>query len=194
MKSWGGALRDAWWSGALVSVISTAVLALFGRSESGSAFAPTNAISHWFWGDRALHQDRPSIRYTLAGYATHHLASVFWAVFYERWFGAKAERGDARAAVGGGLTIAALACFVDYQMTPRRLQPGYEARLSNQALVGVYGAIAIALAVSSLTRRGRQPERASLPWRAHARRMPRHERAFARPSPGRSLTQKQTVL
>ena len=181
MKSWGQSLRDAWWSGTWASLVSTAVLALRGRRETGSAVAATNAISHWYWGEDAKRHDELSLRHTAFGYATHHIASVFWATFYERWFGERAAR-DPGAALGGGAVIAAVACVVDYRFTPHRLQPGYEDRLSTRSLVGVYAAIAVGLAIASLARPGpRQPATVALPWRAHTRRVHQVNR-FARRS------------
>jgi len=149
-KPWLQAARDALASGTLGSVASTAALAAAGYKETGSVVAPTNAISHWYWGDRAARHDEPSLQYTLFGYATHHVASIFWATFYERWFGTAKDRGDVVPAVAGGLAVSALACFVDYKLTPRRLQPGYELRLSRPALGVVYGAFGLGLAVGSM--------------------------------------------
>jgi len=160
-KPWDQAARDALKSGTTAAVLSTVALAATGRAETGSAVAPTNAISHWLWGDSAARQDRASLRHTLLGYAIHHAASVFWATFYERWFGAAKDRGDVAPAVAGGLTVSAIACFVDYRLTPRRLQPGYEMRLSKASLAVVYAAFGVGLALGALlnanprmTRRG----------------------------------------
>lgn len=145
-KPWGRALRDALLSGSSGAVLSTVALATMGRAETGSFVAPTNAISHWFWGDRAARQDRTTAKYTLVGYVTHHVASIFWAVFYERWFGKAKDRGDVATALVGGAGVSALACFVDYRLTPRRLQPGYEMRLSRPSLAVVYVSFGIGLA------------------------------------------------
>jgi hypothetical protein len=38
---------------------------------------------------------------------------------------------------------------VDYKLTPRRLQPGFEAQLSKKSLVYVYAAFAIGLAIGA---------------------------------------------
>jgi hypothetical protein len=145
---WRETARDALVSGTFAAVASTAVLAAAGKRETGSVVAPTNAISHWFWGDRAAREDEPSLAHTLVGYLTHHGAAVFWALFYERWFGRL--RREPVKALGGGLAVAALACFVDYQLTPRRLQPGYEMRLSKPALAGVYLAFGVGLALGAV--------------------------------------------
>jgi hypothetical protein len=142
MKNWSEALADGLISGSLASVVSTAVLAVRGHAESGSVFAPTNAVSHWIYGDRAARQDGPSMRYTVPGYLIHHGSSLLWGVVYERWFGRHAEKGEVAPALGGAVAVAALACFVDYKMTPERLQPGFEKRLSTPSMAMVYGGVA----------------------------------------------------
>ena len=151
-KPWPQAARDALGSGSGGAVLSTLALAASGRAETGSFVAPTNAISHWIWGDRATRRDAPSARYTLVGYLTHHAASIFWALFYERWFGKAKDRGDVATAFAGGAAISAVACFVDYRLTPRRLQPGYEMRLSKPSLAVVYVSFGIGLAIGVLFR------------------------------------------
>lgn len=140
-------VRDAVASGTAASLLSTLCLLWFGHREHGSAANPTNAISHWVWGDGVLAARRPSARHTLVGYAIHHAASVFWAFFYEtlcrprhpgRGLGPRAR--DAAA-------IAAAAYVVDTRFTPHRLTPGFERRLSGPALFGVYAAFAIGLVI-----------------------------------------------
>lgn len=149
-KRWRDAARDALASGASSAALSTVALAALGKAETGSPVAPTNAISHWIWGDRAAAEDRPSVRHTLIGYAIHHAASVFWATFYECWFGERKDRGDVAGALAGGLGVAALACFVDYKLTPHRFTPGYEMRLSKRSLAVVYIAFGLGLAMSAV--------------------------------------------
>jgi hypothetical protein len=72
-----------------------------------------------------------------------------------------------------------VACFVDYRMTPERLTPGFEHRLSSRALLGVYACFAVGLALGSMAvpaaqeqrRRGADRPRPGSPWqRAAARR------------------------
>ena len=150
MKTWPQAMRDGAISGSIASILSTAVLSARGEHEDGTPFAPTNAISHWFWGDRAAHHDEPSTRYTAVGYAIHHASATLWAVVYEKWFSEKAERGEVLPAIVGGAAVAGLACFVDYKMTPERLQPGYEKRLSTPSLFLVYASFGAALVVRGL--------------------------------------------
>jgi hypothetical protein len=150
MEQWKTALRRGLVSGASSSLLSTAALALFGKREAGSAFAPTNAISHWYWGERAARRDRPSPRYTLPGYAIHHASATFWAVLFERACGDLLDRRDTGKTLLASTAAAGVACFVDYEMTPQRLKPGYEKRLSRPALAVVYGAFGLGLAAGAM--------------------------------------------
>jgi hypothetical protein len=148
---WSRTLQRAAISGTVASLVSTLTLAALGRRESGSALGPINAVSHWYWGRRAARQDGASLKYTLPGYLTHHGASVFWAVMFERLFAHRARR-DPATALATGATVATLAAAIDYTITPKRLTPGYEARLSIPSLVVVYAAFAVGLALTEVTR------------------------------------------
>ena len=151
--SWKRALNRGVLSGTCASVLSTLALAARGRTETGSAVAPINAVSHWYWGDRATREDQPSFKYTVPGYLTHHATSIFWAVLFEKAFGGKLRGRPARTAAASAAT-AAVACFVDYQMTPKRLTPGFEHRLSKPSLFLVYLLFGAGLAVTELARSG----------------------------------------
>jgi hypothetical protein len=147
MNDWKSAARDALVSGSAASVMSTAALMALGDAELGRPLAPTNAVSHWFFGAAATRADRFSFRHTVVGYVTHHVASLFWALCHERLFGgASAARKGPVPALAGAAATAALACFVDYRLTPRRLMPGYERRLSRRSLFAVYAAFGAGLA------------------------------------------------
>lgn len=150
MKTWKQARHDGAVSGAIASLLSTAVLAVQGQRETGSPFAPTNAISHWIWGDHAADHDEANKRHTLVGYAIHHAASTLWAVCYEKWFGDQVSRKNIVPAAAGAVAVSALACFVDYELTPRRLRPGYEMRLSRPALFWTYAAVGAGFLLSSV--------------------------------------------
>jgi hypothetical protein len=150
MKRWPEAIRDVALTGALASLASTAVLALRGRNEADSASAPSNATSHWVWGEKAMRHEEPSLRYTLLGYAIHHASSTLWASVYERLFGREAERGHAGKALLGGAAVATIACLVDYRLTPERLRPGFERHLSKPALFLTYATFGAALAARGL--------------------------------------------
>jgi len=147
MKSWSQAARDALVSGSVASATSTAVLAACGLAEAGSPYAPTNAVSHWYFGDRAAREDAPSWTYTATGLVTHHAASVFWAIFYEKLGGPRRARNPPLQNLGEAALVSAVACFVDYRLTPRRLMPGYEQRIGRPALAAVYASFAAGLAL-----------------------------------------------
>jgi ribosomal protein S17E len=150
MSLWKTALREGAVTGTLASLISTAVLATAGSRQAGSAVAPTNAISHWLWGDESLMAQRPDLRHTVAGYVTHHLASVFWATLYSRIYGHRDEAKELRNAIAGGIATSATAYVVDYYMVPKRLTPGYEHRISTGAMAATYGALAAGFALGAL--------------------------------------------
>ena len=143
-------------SGAASSVVSTAALALLGRGEAGSAYAPTNAVSHWIWGDEAAEHDGFSLKYTITGYVIHHLSATFWSVLFERLAGEKLDRKDLRVTLAASAATSAIACFADYNLTPKRLHPGYEKRLSKKSLAGVYAAFAVGLALGAIALRRNQ--------------------------------------
>jgi hypothetical protein len=139
--------------GAASSIVSTAALALLGRAEGASAYAPTNAVSHWIWGDEAADHDGFSLKYTLTGYAIHHISATFWSVLFEKLAGERLDRKDLRVTLAASAATSAIACFADYKLTPQRLQPGYEKRLSKKSLAGVYAAFAVGLALGAIALR-----------------------------------------
>ena len=146
MPSLSTTLRHGTLSGSLASLLSAAALALCGRRETGSVFAAVNAVSHWLWGDQAARRDDASLRHTLVGYVIHHCSAMFWGVLFERY---AARILDQRR------VASTVACFTDYQLTPHRLQPGYEMRLSRPSLLLVDGAFGIGLAAGALWLRRR---------------------------------------
>jgi hypothetical protein len=155
MEPWKTALQRGLVGGAASSLLSTVALAALGKREAGSAYAPTNAVSHWIWGDQAARHDGPSTRYTLPGYLIHHGSATFWSVIVERLCGHLLDRKEPATTLGVATAASAVACFTDYQLTPQRLQPGYEQRLSRPALAVVYGAFGVGLALGAmLCRRG----------------------------------------
>ncbi|ATQ73337.1 hypothetical protein CR152_01560 [Massilia violaceinigra] len=150
MDTWKSATQRGLVSGATASLLSSAALAALGKATDGSSFGPTNAISHWIWGEKAAHRDGASLRYTLTGYLIHHASATFWAVLFERLMGRQLDRKDPIATLQAATAASAVACFVDYQMTPERLKPGYEKRLSQPSLALVYGAFGLGLAAGAL--------------------------------------------
>ncbi|WP_018987448.1 hypothetical protein [Methylophilus methylotrophus] len=145
-KTWPEAIHHGLMSGAAASVLSTAALSVLGKMEAGDVHAPTNAISHWIWGDVAASKNGFQSKYTIPGYVIHHASAVFWAVLLERYYGQALDKSNhARILEAAGAT-AAIACFTDYKLTPHRLQPGFEMRLSKPSLLLVYASFAIGLA------------------------------------------------
>ncbi|MES2977455.1 MAG: hypothetical protein V4731_03455 [Pseudomonadota bacterium] len=150
MATWKKALEEGLVAGSVASVLSTVALAAEGRRETGSAYAPTNAVSHWLWGDEAFLHDEADIMHTAAGYAIHHATSVFWATLYSRFHGQKPMAKAPSRVIPAAAVASALACFVDYRLTPRRLTPGFENRLSTPAMLTVYSAFGLGLALANL--------------------------------------------
>jgi len=146
-------LLDALASGGAASIASSVALLAYGRLECGDAAAPLNGPSQWVWGSHAPYRNGFSWRYTFVGYLVHHLASTFWGLVYEGVRGVQ-RRGPARDAATAGC-VSAFACLVDYELTPRRLRPGFEKRLSRRALAGVYVVFAAGLAAGTLLRASR---------------------------------------
>jgi hypothetical protein len=110
-----------------------------------------NAESHWAWGDDAAQRDGFSWKYTLVGALTHQAASLFWAFCSDRLFASRERSTSAPAILGQAAATSALACAVDYTITPQRFTPGYELRLSRRSLAAVYVALAAGLAAGSLS-------------------------------------------
>jgi hypothetical protein len=156
MNPWKTALREGAITGTVAGLLSTAVLAISGQRQAGSAVAPINAVSHWLFGDESLHADEPSLRHTLTGYLTNHLAAIFWAMLYSRAYGHREEAKRLPKALAGGVATSAVAYAVDYYVVPKRLTPGYEHRISSGAMLATYGALAAGLALGALLLQGQR--------------------------------------
>lgn len=155
MSNWSSFWRRGVVSGATSSVASALALAACSSKENNHASAPFNAISHWLWGDDATYRNRPSLRYTMVGYLIHHASATFWALLYERFLGTVLDRRAPVPIVAVAAATSALACFTDFRLTPQRLTPGFEKRLSRGALVLVYSAFGVGLAAGALLCRAR---------------------------------------
>lgn len=154
--SWGNALRHAVPTGTLAATLVALTAASLGKAENGRAIAPINAISHILWGEHAGRRVKPSFKYTGTGLALNEVASIFWGVIYEKFFGLAARRGNIGKALAGGAVVAAAAYVTDYHLVPKRFTPGFEKRLSGRSLFGVYAAMALALGAGSLLHRRRR--------------------------------------
>lgn len=149
MTTWKQALREGAVSGSIASLLSAAYLAWAGERR-GTPAAPVNAVSHWFFGNRALRQDPPSLLYTLTGYAIHHAASLFWGVLHAKLWAAQQQHKQPIPALAGAVAASSVACLVDLQLTPQRLTPGFEHRLDRPELANVYACFATGLLIGTL--------------------------------------------
>lgn len=150
MIDWNYTLREGIVSGTLAGLLSAAVLMAVGKRDAGSAVAPFNAESHWLWGDESLTEDRPTLRHTLTGFATHQASTVFWATLYALVRGRRRTVNGVPEALIGGIATSAAAAAIDYTLVPKRFTPGFENRLSTPSMVAVFAAIAGGVAIGSL--------------------------------------------
>ncbi len=145
--TWREAFDRALVSGSTASLLSAVALAACGKIECGTPFGPQNGPSQWVWGERAAYRRDASLRHTAVGYGIHHMSSLLWATLHEKHV-ARLVRDKPFAAklAAAGLT-ALVANVVDFQLTPRRLKPGFEKQLSRKSLFAVYAAFALGLAL-----------------------------------------------
>lgn len=146
--------RRALASGTVASLTSTAALVVMARAERKAALRPTNSTSHWLNGPEAAAVEGADVGHTAVGYATHHAATVFWALLYEGWV---AGRGTVAPAplLGSALIVSGIAAAVDYGPTPERFTPGWELVLTKRSMAVAYGAMAVGLALAASLGRGR---------------------------------------
>jgi hypothetical protein len=149
--TWGHAARRGLASGSLASAASAAMLALCAALEGRRALSPLNGPSQWIWGERAARRSDVTLRHTALGYAIHHASAVMWATLHEKTFD-PARRRPASAELSRAAATAAFAAFVDYALTPRRFEPGFEKHLSLPSIVATYAAFALGLAASRARR------------------------------------------
>lgn len=145
-------LREALAAGGAASLASTAALLAFGARECDDVAAPLNGPSQWVWGRDAPYRHGFSWRYTGVGFLVHHLASTFWGAIYAA---VRPRSRDVPRDIAIAAGVSAFACVVDYGLTPQRLRPGFEKRLSMRALAGVYVVFAAGLAAGSTLRGAR---------------------------------------
>jgi hypothetical protein len=138
-------------SGAGGGLLSHLAAAFASRVENRNADLPMHAVSHIAWGDDPQSHTGRHPHNAVVGSALHHGACVFWAAFFEAFFGERAERSTAAALVGGA-TIATAAYVTDYHVVSERFKPGFEAHLSNRSLFTVYAALALGFAAAARLR------------------------------------------
>jgi hypothetical protein len=156
MQNGDNTLHRALVSGTIAGLGVAVAASLLGKRDSGSYAAPLNATSHVIWGDAADHRDDASVKYTGTGSLLNHASAIFWAAFYEYFFGRPAANSHVSheflRPVIGAAAVTAGAYVTDYYLVPKRFTPGWEKRLSGKSLAAVYVALALALAASGLVR------------------------------------------
>jgi hypothetical protein len=140
--------RQALISGAVASLLSTAALAVCGYIENRRPAGPVNGPSQWIYGRSAARVRKPSVRHTLTGFLVHHVMATGWALLHERASGTREAQLPLSARLERAALTAAVANFVDFQLTPKRLRPGFETQLSRKSLFAVYAAFAVGLALA----------------------------------------------
>jgi hypothetical protein len=165
LAEWSAPLAQGAVAGSLASLLSSAVLMVMGWRETGSAAAPANATSQWIWGDEALEQQQFDLPHTATGYLIHHGAAIGWALGYAALTRNRPEMRTPAGIAAGALATTAVAYVVDFKMTPSRLTPGFEKRLSQNALYAGYGALALGLAAGAWLLRDRYPPHSPEPVR-----------------------------
>ncbi len=155
MTDYSKLVEHTLFTGVAATAATTLAVSICGALEEGNAIAPINAVSHIAWADKAAHQTDASWQYTAVGLALNAAAVTSWAGVYEVFCGRTADRKDIAGALLGGALVSAVAYVTDYHVVPRRLTPGFEKRLSNRSLFGVYTALALSLAAGSLVQPGR---------------------------------------
>jgi len=126
---------------------TTLAAALLGWKETSSYAAPLNATSHIAFGNDAATHDELSLRYTGVGFFINAAAMASWAALQEFAAGKWARKGAPARALAVGAATATIAYVTDYHVVPERLTPGFEKRLSSEALAAIYGVLAIGLAL-----------------------------------------------
>jgi hypothetical protein len=156
MNDWKRSAQQALVSGAAASLLSAAVMAVAGKLERNSASGPLNGPSQWLFGRQAAYRREPSVRHTGTGLLIHTLTATGWALLHERVFGRNKAAQTPGTKLRNAAITAAAANFVDYKLTPKRLQPGFDAQLSKPSMFAVYAAVAVGLTVYGELSRRRQ--------------------------------------
>jgi hypothetical protein len=93
----------------------------------------------------------------------NHASAIFWAAFYEYFFGGRDVASNAASPASGrfvrpvigAAAVTAGAYITVYYLVPKRLTPGFEKRMSGKSLAAVYGALALSLAATGIARAAR---------------------------------------
>ena len=155
MPSLNSVVKHSLLTGAVASATTALATAALGKAEINNAVAPLNAVSHIPWGERAAAEDAASAKFTLTGILLNSAAVTGWAGIHELLFGRYLDRGNLTGALLGGAATSTLAFVTDYYIVPKRFTPGFEKRLSNASLLGIYSVLALSLALGRAAFRDR---------------------------------------
>jgi hypothetical protein len=122
---------------AVCAVATTAAAALLSKLQTRRSAAALNATSHIVWGKRAFRVDAPDVKHTLVGALLNGGAMIAWSAVYELLPAPRSAYGRFVKAAG----VTAASYVTDYYIVPKRLTPGFEARLTPAALGLVYAAL-----------------------------------------------------
>ena len=142
-------IRESLIAGLASGLLSAAAVAWGSRAGGHRAVAGLNAPSHWLWGDEALESDACNLRHTGVGVATHVASALFWGGIYALMRGWHRRPTPPNAATDAVILTGA-AVVTDYLLVPRRLAPGFEARLTPRRLGIVHPALAGGLVLGAL--------------------------------------------
>jgi hypothetical protein len=137
----------------LPTLFASSTLATTAAAVALDRWATLDAMSHIAYGDKAFAHTELCAKHTLVGAALNAGAMGTWAWVHAR-IARRRPRSVTRAFVTGA-AVAALAYVVDYHVVPRRLTPGFEARLSPRGFVAMYAVMAASLAAGELLAHGR---------------------------------------
>lgn len=148
MGTW---LKDTLTTSTVVAAATTTAVALLDEAENGSATGAINAISHILWGEEATTTEHADARHTIVGATLNAAAVTGWAGLHELLMPRHSKPTVQRALLSGAATAAA-AYITDFHVVPKRFTPGFERKLSHNALLAVYLVLALSLAGVSLSR------------------------------------------
>ena len=140
---------SAFVTGSVASVVSTLVLVAMAKIEGKSGARPTNSTSHWLHGESAGRRDGADFAHTAVGYATHHASTFFWALPFEAWLASNPPRSRPEL-LRDAAVVSAIAAAVDYEITPKRLTPGWELTLTKKSMIGAFASLALGLTAGAL--------------------------------------------
>lgn len=131
-------------TGIALTLSTTTALMAAGIYETGSPWAPINAISHIIDGDDVSADNRFSPRQSTIGVAVNTASMTMWAAVYESALRLTGRKSTPLTAVAA----ATAAYAVDYKLVPPRFTPGMEKKLSRLSIIAIYAVLAAILALS----------------------------------------------